>query len=227
METRGWDDGAAGDVPHAREGDVRRLPLLPGAGPAAAPRRRRRGSRRPGDAAGAAGRAAGALRGARASPRYDAAVLVADPGMTRRVRGDLGRRAGPAGEGGRELRHRRRTRGRRRRRAQRRRAPPARRRRPASRRCSAAIVDGRGLAAGRAASCSSATSRTARRPTSCSPAPGPGPISDDAALLGHVDAVIAANPKAVDGLPGGQARDRVLRRPGDEGDRRARRTRRA
>jgi aspartyl-tRNA(Asn)/glutamyl-tRNA(Gln) amidotransferase subunit B len=26
---------------------------------------------------------------------------------------------------------------------------------------------------------------------------GPGPISDDAALLGHVDAVIAANPKAV------------------------------
>ncbi|HEX5827309.1 MAG TPA: Asp-tRNA(Asn)/Glu-tRNA(Gln) amidotransferase subunit GatB, partial [Candidatus Limnocylindrales bacterium] len=28
-------------------------------------------------------------------------------------------------------------------------------------------------------------------------AAGPGPISDDAALLGHVDAVIAANPKAV------------------------------
>jgi aspartyl-tRNA(Asn)/glutamyl-tRNA(Gln) amidotransferase subunit B len=26
---------------------------------------------------------------------------------------------------------------------------------------------------------------------------GPGPISDDASLLGHIDAVIAANPKAV------------------------------
>ena len=49
---------------------------------------------------------------------------------------------------------------------------------------------------------------------------GPGPISDDASLLGHVDAVIAANPRAVDGLPRGQARDRVLRRPGHEGDRR-------
>jgi aspartyl-tRNA(Asn)/glutamyl-tRNA(Gln) amidotransferase subunit B len=33
---------------------------------------------------------------------------------------------------------------------------------------------------------------------------GPGPISDDEALLGHVDAVIAANPKAVDDYRAGK-----------------------
>ena len=61
-----------------------------------------------------------------------------------------------------------------------------------------------GLPTGRAASCSTATSRTARPRTPCSRAPGPGPISDDAALLGHVDAVIAANPKAVDDYRAGK-----------------------
>ena len=38
------------DLPDARQGDVRRLPLLPGAGPAAAPRRGRLDRRRPSDA---------------------------------------------------------------------------------------------------------------------------------------------------------------------------------
>ncbi len=33
---------------------------------------------------------------------------------------------------------------------------------------------------------------------------GPGPISDDAALLEHIDAVIAANPKAVDDYRAGK-----------------------
>ena len=33
---------------------------------------------------------------------------------------------------------------------------------------------------------------------------GPGPISDDAALLGHVDAVIAANPRAVEDYRAGK-----------------------
>ena len=49
---------------------------------------------------------------------------------------------------------------------------------------------------------------------------GPGPISDDGSLLGHVDAVIAANPKAVEDYRAGKPVDRVLRRPGHEGDRR-------
>ena len=40
--------GARRDLPHAGQGDLGRLPLLPGAGPAAAPRRRRRGWRRSG-----------------------------------------------------------------------------------------------------------------------------------------------------------------------------------
>ena len=35
-------------------------------------------------------------------------------------------------------------------------------------------------------------------------AAGPGPISDDAALLGHIDAVIAANPKAVEDYRAGK-----------------------
>ena len=38
------------DLPHAEQGDVRRLPLLPGAGPAAAARRRRLAARDPGRA---------------------------------------------------------------------------------------------------------------------------------------------------------------------------------
>ena len=64
METRGWDDARQADVPDARQGDLRGLPVLPGAGPAAAPRRAgldRPGARRP---AGAPGRPPGALRGA-------------------------------------------------------------------------------------------------------------------------------------------------------------------
>ena len=44
QETRGWSDDTRRDVPHAVQGDVGRLPLLPGAGPAAPPRRDRRGS---------------------------------------------------------------------------------------------------------------------------------------------------------------------------------------
>ena len=51
--------GARRDVPDAGQGDVGRLPLLPGAGPAAAPSRRRLAGRRAGRAAGAARRRAG------------------------------------------------------------------------------------------------------------------------------------------------------------------------
>ena len=47
---------------------------------------------------------------------------------------------------------------------------------------------------------------------------GPGPIDDDASLLAHVDAVIAANPKAVADHARRQAGHRVLRGAGDEGD---------
>ena len=51
------------DVPHALEGDVRRLPLLPGARPAATPRRAGVARGAPGGAAGAAGGPARALPG--------------------------------------------------------------------------------------------------------------------------------------------------------------------
>ena len=51
------------DVPHALQGDVGRLSLLPGAGPAAAPRRARLARRAARVAAGAARRAPGALPG--------------------------------------------------------------------------------------------------------------------------------------------------------------------
>ena len=96
METRGWSDDRGDDVSHAVEGDVRRLPLLPGAGPAAAARRS--GLARP--TATDAARAAGgpARRGtARPGPerRTTRPVLVADPDATRAVRGDAGGRPGP------------------------------------------------------------------------------------------------------------------------------------
>ena len=55
--------GSRRDVRDAVEGGLARLPLLPGAGPAAAPRRRRLARRDPDAAAGAAGGSAGALPG--------------------------------------------------------------------------------------------------------------------------------------------------------------------
>ena len=61
----------------------------------------------------------------------------------------------------------------------------------------AAIVDGGRLTRRSGASSSSATSPTGTPAAELLAGAGPGPISDDAALLGHVDAVIAANPKAV------------------------------
>ena len=82
------------DLPHARQGDVRRLPLLPGARPAAAARRRRPGSRGSGPTLPelpAARRAR--YQATLGLSAYDAAVLVADPDATRAVRGDARRRA--------------------------------------------------------------------------------------------------------------------------------------
>ena len=225
METRGWDDGAAGDLPHAGQGDVGRLPLLPGAGPAAAPRRagldRARARRRCRSCRRRGGRATRRW----GSPRYDAAVLVADPGMTGAfeaisrppaaalpakevanfVTGAHARAAKAAGS-----------------------TPPgprARRRPRGSRRSSAAIVDGRvsrpvgrellerHLADGTAAD-DAARGRRARPD-----------LATTRRCSAHVDAVIAANPKAVADYRAGKPVDRVLRRPGHEGDRRRRPTR--
>ena len=100
--------GARRDLPDAGQGDVRRLPLLPGAGPAAAPRRdglagRRSGPRCrscPAPAAPATGRRSG-------SPPYDAAVLVADPDASALFEATTRRGPGAAGQVGRELGHRR------------------------------------------------------------------------------------------------------------------------
>ena len=94
METRGWDDGrqatyrmrakeTSDDYRYFPEPDL--PPLHVDAAWIA---------RDPGRAAGAAGGAPGALRGARAVTAYDAAVLVADPGM--RDAFEAIRAAGPA-----------------------------------------------------------------------------------------------------------------------------------
>ena len=66
------------DVPHAQQGDLRRLPLLPGARSPTAPGRR-------GLAAGDPGCATGAARYANelGLSAYDASVLVGDPDATR------------------------------------------------------------------------------------------------------------------------------------------------
>ena len=220
METRGWDDGrqatyrmrakeTSDDYRYFPEPDLPPLHVEPAwiAGI------------RDG-AAGAAGGAPGAVRGARASPAYDAAVIVADPAMTAAFEA-ISRRPAPDGarEGGRELRDRAARAGAQGGRRQRRRDRRARRRRRASRRCSRRSSTGRvSRPVGR--------ELLDRHLADGTPADdllagaGPGPIADDAALLAHVDAVIAANPKAVADYRGGQARRRVLRRPGHEGDRR-------
>ena len=100
--------GARRDLPDAGQGDVRRLPLLPGAGPAAAAPRCRPGSQAiRATLPGAAGRASRPLsRRARpvglrrGGPRRR-------PGCHGAVRGDAGRRPGARGQARRELGHRR------------------------------------------------------------------------------------------------------------------------
>ena len=197
METRGWDDGRQATYRmRAKEtsDDYRYFPE-----PDLPPLARRRGLDRP----GAGGRCRSCRRRAGRGTRalglsaYDAAVLVADPAMTTAFEAILGAGAGtvPAKEvanfvtgaharvakasgynagrhGGRLAPGRDR------------RAPRRDRRR----------VD---LPAGGPGPARPAPRRRAPRQRSCSRPPGPGPISDDAALLAHVDAVIAANPKAV------------------------------
>ena len=88
------------DVPHADQGDLRRLPLLPRAGPAAAARRSGLARRDPGRPARAAGRAPGALP---ARPRAVAPttprVLVADPTRRALFEATLGRRRRRSSQG--------------------------------------------------------------------------------------------------------------------------------
>ena len=167
--------------------------------------------------AGAAGGAASPVRGAR-DHRLRRGRDRRRPDDDRRVRGDLAARARrlPAkevanfvtGSHARALKAAAR---------QRRRGPPARRRPRASRRSSR-----RSSRAGSRAR--SGRDLLDRHLADGTPADellagaGPGPIADDASLLAHVDAVIAANPKAVADYGAGQARHRVLRRPGHEGD---------
>ena len=89
--------------------DSPRLPLLPGAGPAAAPRRRGLAGRDPRRACRSCRRPAGRATSATSGCRpYDAAVLVGEPRATRAVRGALAPPA-PAldAEGARELGDRR------------------------------------------------------------------------------------------------------------------------
>ena len=83
QDTRGWDDARGVDLRDAVEGGLPRLPLLPGAGPAAAPGRPGLAGGDPGGAARAAGRAPRALRATTLGlSAYDAAVIVADPAMS-------------------------------------------------------------------------------------------------------------------------------------------------
>ena len=89
QETRGWSDGARRDVPHAGQGDLRRLPLLPGAGPAAAAPRRDVAGRGPGGAAGAARRPARPLHrrpraSRRTTPRSWSPIRTRRPSSRRR-----------------------------------------------------------------------------------------------------------------------------------------------
>ena len=197
METRGWDDGrqatyrmrakeTSEDYRYFPEPDLPPLHVDRGVDRRGCARRCR-SCRRP------AGRATRRW----ASRAYDAAVLVADPGDDGGVRGDLGRgRRRRPGEGGRQLRVRACMRGSRR--------PP-----DSTRRHRRRIRRRR-----RSPPCSAPSRRQVRRASRTRPAGAPSrrrharrgrcsrtrrraPSSDDAALLAHIDAVIAANPKAV------------------------------
>ena len=209
-----------GDLPHAVQGDVGRLPLLPGARPAAAPRRRVVDRGGPGRRSRSCPRRGERATRRSASPDYDAAVIVADPGMT------VAFEAISRGGAGRCPRRRSRT------------SSPGAHARAAkatglnAHGTAGAVDAGRDRDAprrdrrGSASRARSGRELLERHLADGTPADdllagaGPGPISDDAALLGHVDAVIAANPKAVEDYRAGKPVDRVLRRPGDEGDRR-------
>ena len=91
--------GPRRDVRHAVQGGLARLPLLPGAGPAAAPRRRGLAGRDPRPRCRSCRPpAARATRRRSGLSAYDAAVLVAEPRATRAVRGD------PRGRPGRSTR---------------------------------------------------------------------------------------------------------------------------
>ena len=141
METRGWSDDARRDLPDAGQGDLGRLPLLPGAGPAAAPRRpglARRRSRaalpelpaarraRYRDALGlSAVRRGGARRRPGCRRACSRRPLAAGPDLAAEDRRELGHRGVPAAS-----RNAAAT------------APVAVGRRPSSRRIIAAVADG-------------------------------------------------------------------------------------
>ena len=83
QDTRGWDENRGDDVRDAVQGGLARLPLLPGARPAAAPRRRGLARRDPGRRCRSCRRRAGrATRREFGLSAYDAAVLVAEPRAT-------------------------------------------------------------------------------------------------------------------------------------------------
>ena len=191
------------DLPHAGQGDLRRLPLLPRAGPAAAARRCGLAGRDPRGAARAAGRAAGALpRRSSGCRPYDAAVLVADPDATALFEATLaaapGARAKPVANWvtGEYLRLRNAAD----------RSRSTRRRRPSSarpRRGASATARSRGPTAARSSRRTSATGETVgvdRRRARAS-ARSPTPARSGAV----VDEVLAANPAAVADYRAGKA----------------------
>ena len=129
--------GPRRDVPDAGQGDLGRLPLLPGAGPAAAAPRCRRGCRAPGRPARSCRPPAGRAIATRwplapTTPRSSSRI----PGDGA-LRGDDGRRPLAPRQDRRELGHRRVPAP-----AQRGRRPRSRSTRPSSRRSSRAVTDG-------------------------------------------------------------------------------------
>ena len=99
--------GPRRDVPDARQGDIRRLSLLPGTGPAAAPPRSGLAGRAPRRPARAAGCASRALPGGARPVGLRRGGARRRSGRAAPVRGDAGGRCRARPETGRELGHRR------------------------------------------------------------------------------------------------------------------------
>ena len=206
--------GSRPDVRDAVEGGQPRLPLLPGAGPAAAPGRRGLARLDPRPRCPSCRPTGGpATRGDLGLSPYDAAVLVGEPKASELFEAARAAAPGARPEGRRELGDRHLA-------------------RPAEVRSR-----GRGAASIRASSpTSSAGSRAASCPgtnakevfaahaadgssvASIVETRGLRQISDASALAGVVEEVVGGEPEGGRRLPRGQAGPRLLRRPGDEGD---------
>ena len=206
--------GARRDLPDAGQGDLRRLPLLPRAGPAAAPPRRRPGCARFARVSPSCPPRAGrAIATPSACPPTTPRSSSPTPTPRRLFEATLAADPDARAEAGRELGHRRVPAG-----CATPRTGRPRSRRPSSPRSSRAVVGGLDLARSGPRGPRGARRDGRRRPPRSSPRAASARSPTTTRVAAAVDAVLAAT-RGGRRLPRGQAAGhRVPGRPGHEGD---------